>query len=777
MATSVSYPGVYIEEVPSAVRSIAGVPTSVAAFVGYTARGPTNQPVQLFSFADFERRFGGLDAASELSYAVSHFFLNGGGQAWVARVAAGAAAAAVDLRNQAGGGGAVVLTVTARTDGAWGNALRVGVDYDTANPAALFNLIVSEWEDRNGRATVTRSESHRNLSMNSFAPNYAVDVVNAASELIRLSRPAGLAFGPAAVATSGVLAQADLARLGDNARRLAISLDGGRVMEFDVMGEGDALAGGTFADRLDNLADRITAAVQALEPGNPAFSGFSCAADGARGMLTATSGTPAGQEERSSVMFSNASRRNAAGILRLGLAQGGREVSGAAAMRPAQTGTAWPRHDPPLDLGTLDSPGSIDLDLLDPADTVLAHEVIALWPDAAGRPADLTRLRGRLQAALAGATRPEFAGARVLLADEGIVVVPGGDNPALRIRFNSGPKVGGGATDLSAGAAMNLGAYQPGIGPALAAQANPVPGNDGTPPSAVELQGSRADRSGLFALEDVDLFNILLLPGQSDPSLQAAAIAYAAERRAFTILDLPGTVDTVEEARAWLAANGSLRHRNAAAYFPRLRMADPLQDNRIRAFPNSGAIAGLYAQTDAARGVWKAPAGTEAALRGARGLEAVLTDAENGVLNPLGLNAIRAFPAFGPVAWGARTLVGSDALASEWKYIPVRRLALFLEESLYRGTQWVVFEPNDEPLWAQIRLNVGAFMHTLFRQGAFQGTTPREAYLVQCDSTTTTQDDINLGIVNIVVGFAPLKPAEFVIIKLQQLAGQAGAGA
>ena len=149
-----------------------------------------------------------------------------------------------------------------------------------------------------------------------------------------------------------------------------------------------------------------------------------------------------------------------------------------------------------------------------------------------------------------------------------------------------------------------------------------------------------------------------------------------------------------------------------------------------------------------------------------------LTDSENGELNQLGINCLRAMPAAGRVVWGSRTREGDDRLASEWKYIPVRRTALFIEESLYRGLQWVVFEPNDEPLWAQIRLNVGAFMQSLFRQGAFQGTTPREAYFVKCDKETTTQDDINKGIVNIVVGFAPLKPAEFVVIKLQQMAGQ-----
>ncbi len=149
-----------------------------------------------------------------------------------------------------------------------------------------------------------------------------------------------------------------------------------------------------------------------------------------------------------------------------------------------------------------------------------------------------------------------------------------------------------------------------------------------------------------------------------------------------------------------------------------------------------------------------------------------MTDPENGLLNPLGINCLRTFPTFGAVVWGARTMRGADAAADEYKYVPVRRLALFIEESLYRGTKWVVFEPNDEPLWAQIRLNVGAFMHNLFRQGAFQGTTPREAYFVKCDKETTTQNDINLGIVNIAVGFAPLKPAEFVIIKIQQMAGQ-----
>jgi len=152
--------------------------------------------------------------------------------------------------------------------------------------------------------------------------------------------------------------------------------------------------------------------------------------------------------------------------------------------------------------------------------------------------------------------------------------------------------------------------------------------------------------------------------------------------------------------------------------------------------------------------------------------EVPLTDRENGSLNPLGINCLRMFPIIGTVLWGARTLRGADLLADEYKYLPVRRTALFLEESLYRGTQWVVFQPNDERTWALIRLNVGAFMNDLFRKGAFQGTKPQDAYFVRCDATTTTQNDIDRGVVNIVVGFAPLKPAEFVIVQLQQIAGQ-----
>jgi phage tail sheath protein FI len=374
-----------------------------------------------------------------------------------------------------------------------------------------------------------------------------------------------------------------------------------------------------------------------------------------------------------------------------------------------------------------------------------------------------------------------------------VLAGPGG-SPSSTVSFAASTGVGADSSTHSdlklSGAAVstNVQEYALGVTQAVqnTAQAGGTAGGDGLPPNGQALIGSENLKTGLHALEDVDLFNLLCIPrtaldgGAAAGELAATeaqavmtvAEAYCAKRRAFFIMDAPNGEEKPEEIRAWLAGNGTLRDRNAALYYPRLKVPDPLNGFRLRTIGASGAIAGLYARTDNERGVWKAPAGTDAVLRGVSELEYRLTDPQNGTLNPIAVNCLRTFPIFGTVCWGSRTLDGSDQEASEWKYVPVRRLALYIEESLYRGTQWVVFEPNDEPLWAQIRLNIGAFMQNLFRQGAFQGRSPREAYFVKCDRETTTQNDINLGIVNVVVGFAPLKPAEFVIIKLQQMAGQ-----
>jgi uncharacterized protein len=305
---------------------------------------------------------------------------------------------------------------------------------------------------------------------------------------------------------------------------------------------------------------------------------------------------------------------------------------------------------------------------------------------------------------------------------------------------------------------------------------------DGKPLTAQDFIGDTlAPHTGLHALDAVDLFNLLCIPPHRpepsyqhiEPELVAEAAVYCEKRRAMMIVDPHENWKNPKGGRNWLDEL-SVASRNAALFFPRLRKPDPERAGTVLEFAPCGAVAGVFARTDAARGVWKAPAGLEASLVGVPELSVKLDDDGNGQLNPLGINCLRSFPVVGRVVWGSRTLVGADVLASEWKYVPVRRLALFIEESLFRGTQWVVFEPNDEPLWAQIRLNVGAFMQDLFRQGAFAGASPREAFAVRCDKETTTPLDQQRGVVNILVQFAPLRPAEFVVIRLQQLAGQTG---
>jgi phage tail sheath protein FI len=661
MPISPTFPGVYVEEIPSGVRSITGVPTSVGAFVDRFRRGPASTAVQLFSFADFEREFDGLDDGSPASYAVQQFFLNGGGEAHVVRVGRSSGAttfAAASILLRAGATDIVNVRAARRirgrsvnNPGAWGNFLRVEVDNDTVSlpngsidpdnvevQDELFNLTVSLVEIRDGRTFLRESESHRNLTMRPGARNNALEVVNAASRLVQLDR-GGLAALPSPFAS-------------------------------------------TFRpDTTGTVGDVITAF--AVPPEGTNFS---------------------------VVVDPDGSGPAAATTVAATFRYGGVVVTDAASFRP-----------------------------------FLEAAIRAAAPDnplLAGATVQLGRNRFRV---LAGRGGPGF-------------------NPAATLTITGTP------------AALQL---TTGDGAVVSAQQRPLAGGtDSAALTDVELRGARSAKTGLYALEDVSIFNILCLPAAAElgatsmRTTYAEAEAYCEERRAFLLVDIAASVTSVDAMQSWLIDNGTLRHRNAAVYFPRVRIGDPLNQGRLRSIGASGTVAGLFAATDAARGVWKAPAGTEARLRGVQDLDYVLTDRENGALNPLGVNCLRNFPVFSNLSWGARTLDGADQQASEWKYIPVRRLALFLEESLQRGTQWAVFEPNDEPLWSQLRLNVGSFMQGLFRQGAFQGQSAREAYFVKCDKETTTQADINLGIVNILVGFAPLKPAEFVILKFQQMAGQ-----
>jgi phage tail sheath protein FI len=619
----VSYPGVYIQEKPSGVHTITGVATSIAAFVGYTSKGVPNKAVSITSFADFERGYGGLDRNSPVSYAVRQFFSNGGTLAYIVRVATGYASAAWTLDDTAP---ADVLDVTASSPGTWGNDLRLSVDVTgVRNTDTDFNLIVSQVVG----SSTTVLETHRNLSMDPRSSQFVESVVNNNSAAILVARHGGLVFNQVGSAVSTAITTP----LTSTNPVIAGTVDGSISFLLTLAGSpwntvGDLATSVNDAIALAGLSTKLQAS-ESLPDGT--------AGAGALKLTSLTAG------ESSSVVIATGTSGSLAAAIHMGLANGGREFTGAAQHRPAAVTN----------------------------------------------------------------------------------VVP------------------------------------------------PVKGADGTRGAPADLIGDDLAKTGIYALLDVDLFNLLLIPetfdmaGGQESALIAEAVALCEARRAFYIIDAPSN-RTLSDIAGWMTVTTS---RNAATYFPAVRIPDALDGMRPRAMAPSGTLAGIYARTDATRGVWKAPAGTEATLNGVIDLALPINDTENGQINPQGVNALRSFPVYGRVSWGARTMRGADAQADEYKYIPIRRLALFLEESLYRGTQWVVFEPNDEPLWAQIRLNVGAFMNGLFRQGAFQGSTPQDAYYVKCDKETTTQADRNLGIVNIEVGFAPLKPAEFVVITIQQIAG------
>lgn len=279
------------------------------------------------------------------------------------------------------------------------------------------------------------------------------------------------------------------------------------------------------------------------------------------------------------------------------------------------------------------------------------------------------------------------------------------------------------------------------------------------------------------SLDNVEIFNLLLVPAVSDNTILSAALSFAERKRAFAILDPPPQATAFQIPGSPLPPIATLMpsiptSQNGALYFPYLKTTDPISSNPTSIAP-SGYVAGVFATVDSTRGVWKAPAGIGTPLLGTTGPVAngIMNDMQQGVLNLDSINCMRTF-SNSTVVYGARTLVAGNQAFAQSKYVPVRRMTLFIEQSLVSSLTWVVFEPNDEPLWIAIRMTIESFLLSLFNQGALQGSKPSDAFQVKCDATTTTPDDQQLGVVNIVVGVALLKPAEFVVITISQLAGQ-----
>ena len=884
MPATYTYPGVYIQELPSPVHTITAVATSITAFVGYTSRGIDNRAQSIQSFSDYERLFGGIDAQSELSYAVAQFFQNGGSQGYVVRTPrAGATGAAVEFDQ---------MTFTALSSGTWANGqLLIDVDYSgigqplagtvsltsggaavvgtgtsfttvlkpnqwlvfasdatqtpykiaaitddthlTLDPAfagatdasttalmltdpLAFNLTVTDLADN-------LVETFPNVSLDTSRSNYVYAVVNDpdnGSDLVNVQ--VRTARSPAAPAASGIVGtplsvfSVDTQIGGALAGTVAVTKGSAAVAGTGsafstALAVGQGLVFAADATRTPYVISAIASDTQLTLAANYAEA---TAASTTVGVVKYVTGTVA--------LTGGANMVTGTGTSFTGDLAPGRWLTFAAdpSRTPYQVGTIT--DDTHLTLAANYSGASVAatqaavlstmtgqdaglvLSVSSPSTPPMSLPVtVKVFSQSAALPQTVSGLAAQLQSAIGSVLAVQMPGTTVQCSVSGT-----GANQAIRVNAllpqipdavltfaapSNGLVDASAPLGLSAPSSPNVAHYALGTTHGTATgwggqQTSSKVGSDGSGlPGTNELIGDPGKFTGMYALQKIDLFNLLSIPdatraSASDPSapdpnvntnaIYNAAIALCDQRRAFLLVDPPPNVTTVAGAVDWKSSQLGIVDPNGAAFFPRLRLPDPANNYQLRTFAPSGVVAGVYASTDAARGVWKAPAGIGATLNGVQSMIYKLTDPEQGLLNPLGLNCFRTFPVYGFVLWGARTLAGADALTSQWKYAPVRRMALFLEESLYRGTKWVLFEPNDQPLWAAIRLNVGAFMQTYFLKGAFQGQTPDQAYFVKCDSETTTQTDIDNGIVNILVGFAPVKPAEFVVIQIEQLTGQ-----
>jgi phage tail sheath protein FI len=806
---ALSYPGVYIQEVPSGVRTIVGVGTSIGMFIGASTRGPIFEPQRCVNYSAFREKFGEDPLAGQLAQYVRLFFLNGGTDCWVMRIAHNADASSVMLRNEAGTNDA--LRLTAKDQGLDGENIRAIVTYGGTQPEATFSIDLYTWETQSGKRVKTRQESWKNLSMDPASSSFAPTFLTQNSKLVDAALPGAQAALIPGVSQSGrpvprsavggTFRTAWAALIGNapTARnRFRLSLNGSPYIEVNlnepvldvaaipVAGIELALA----AEIRNRIITQFTAnGIPGTNPVVDFIAGPTVSPTFAGMTLTSLLRI---QSATGDVFIRPGSVNDLAVPLMLGAEQGGVEIASHSRRRPAPSGitlqdtdVTWITlagqlqniFDAPANGITLDqflpapTPGTVPV-LVHFGDLITNGAADVFYRDANpgspnGNNDGVRDKLARMAKAIndAGANNPLFrwtaqvAGTRLtILPTESV------DDNFLSPGFTvAGYPV---ANFLSNVKTYTLGAGGFGIG---TRQVAGTTGSNGTAPDA-------ADYDAAYPIIDseVDLFNLMVLPPVANAAapvegLYGNASVFCAEQRAFLLMDPPPTWTSPQTAVAGLVTlRTGLVKDYSAVFYPRVTVNE---QGLRRDIGPAGALAGLFARIDSTRGVWKAPAGTEADLRGIVGLEQRLSDRENGILNPRAINTLRVFPS-GIVNWGARTNQGDDDTPHDYKYIPIRRLALFLEESLYRGLKWVVFEPNDEPLWAQIRLNVGAFMHNLFRQGAFQGKTPKDAYFVKCDAETTTQNDRNLGIVNVWVGFAPLKPAEFVILYLQQMAGQ-----
>ena len=883
MPVQVTYPGVYIQELPSGRHTITGVATSITAFVGRALYGPVEEPITIFSFGDYQRFFGGLAYDFPMSYAVQDFFLNGGSQAVIVRLFE--PTTELSLETWTKNINDVTQAVKTAVDGVSDNG-------KTPSPSDVVGAVQGAADKQTEEPGKTVAQSLLKIASDAAGKS------GATADSVKATIDFAIAFNdidPVKKAQANNAAQAVQTAADDNknttAKSVVDAVQGEANKQTEEPGKTVAQSLLTIAqnakktDGTDPDASAVKTAIDnaitnntyetppyptatlTLKVYGPAVAPIKAALTPIQAAIDALFGDD-GNKEASDLTVSklitaatNAANSVSGSDNKKIAQQVAAEVKGNSlkaaldAAIQALIGSdiltkiaPYPEVQTALKtiLGSSQSGFQAALDIFDTD----GNKFKTTQPTVADVSKKLENIDNKFikdaATMTAAATNPTLKGFfdAVLAA---IPVAAAAAVPAEQILTLEAANPGTWGTKLTATVntqgitdkvAENFASYGlnkndlfnltvqitypngttdfeqftnvtiktttppspnrldlvlknesrllrvdssklPSITPPGGATSQVAGGDNGKNLSVETYTGDQDQRTGIYALEKIELFNIMCIPPDQriagndiDPLVYTEALNYCFERRAMLIVDPPttwlgevknGNISQLQPTQVGIEGPETI---NAAVYFPRVIKEDPMMKNQLDTFSACGIIAGIYAATDVTRGVWKAPAGLDAGILGINSLELKLTDQQNGVLNPLGINCLRTFPIVGSVVWGDRTLRGADILDSDYKYVSVRRLTLYIEESLYQGTKWAVFEPNNENLWSALRLSVGSFMESLSRQGAFY------SYQVVCDKTTTTQRDIDLGIVNVLVQFAPVKPAEFVVIQIQQQAGQ-----
>jgi len=784
--SSFTYPGVYVREIPSGAQAISGVSTSIAAFVGMAKSGPLLTPVTVLGIQDYERTFTDDTSQGEMTEQVRQFFLNGGQQAYICRVADNAQQSTVGLTAP---GGATVLSLVSRNAGLIANQLRIRVSYDSSSPDRFFNVdIFREVFDASGQPTVTETETFTDLSIDPASARYARTILNQQSQFVTAAIDD--ATTTAEEATVDGLATVNGFSAGTGIYADAAAAEAALLAAVQNTQSGGTGTQGRFQLRIEgaNASPTVTISVDVADTSLATLESTINTALAPHTAVTVSVPVPANSllqiesvDPQHDVVIQPAAQFDISATLGLGIAAGGLEVSAYTNARPAPAGLVSVLDDGSGNLAALLSLGGADrstLDAIGVAGTAAVNPFTiptsdVVYPGAAGTFADgnlsatpsLLNISENLQA---------LANALSTNSDGNWQAEVHGLHLALRPTFGSASN-GGGATFTSSTPDLTAaGEIFENVTSTLAAQSL-AGGSDG----AVAQLENYEDAFEQIE-ERVDIFNMMILPKSAadtaNPSIRAGvwgtASSFCRDQLAVLLVDAEPVANTPQSVLDGLQAlRNGVATDHAAAYWPRLTIT--ADGGGTKPIDPSGSMAGVMARIDGSRGVWKAGAGVEANVLGVRGVDVPMSDPQNGRLNPQAVNCVRTFPN-GVLVWGARTMAGFDNSGeTDYRYLPVRRLALFLEESLRRGLQFAVFEPNDAPLWGQIRLAAGSFMNGLFREGAFAGNTATDAFFVKCDAETTTPADQALGVVRVLVGFAPVRPAEFVVISLQQKTAQA----